>query len=72
MLLPASFALPVVLWAERFCASLSAQAEYVLLLAMLAWGPGFSEPFLPQELAFLGKVMPQVDLLLLPLTIAVG
>lgn len=55
-----------------FCASLYAQAHYLLLLKMLECGPGLAEPFLRQELAFLGKVMAQADLLLLPLTVAVG
>lgn len=39
---------------------------------MLECGPGLAEPFLLQEMAFLGKVRAQDDLLLVPLTIAVG
>lgn len=43
----------------------------MLLLEMLECGPGLAEPFLLPELAFLGKVVAQAELLLLPLTIAV-
>lgn len=52
-----------------FCALLHL---YVLLLKIQEFGPGLAEPFLPQELAYLGQVLAQVDPLLLPLAIAVG
>lgn len=44
----------------------------MLLLAGLDRGPGSVELFLPQELTFLGRVVAQADLLLLPLTVDVA
>lgn len=45
---------------------------YVLLLEIQEYGSGLAEPFLPQELAYLGQVLAQADPLLLPLAFVVG